>query len=619
MATAARLALAPILGGRHPFATFYVAAWFAARYGGSGPCVLAVVLGSLLADYLFIAPAYSLRIADDADLLGLAFFAVAGLAVVLLGGDRRAGQEGLGREVEERDAAATERMRSERAIRDGEERLRLAHEAACMGNWDYDIASGRVAWSPGLEAMHGLAPGTFAGTFDAFLGDILPEDRDGVVRTIARTIEEGEDHFIEYRFRHPDGSVRWVEGRGRLHRDEGGKPTRLLGVCMEVTRRKRAEEALREADRRKDEFLATLAHELRNPLAPIRTGLQILKHREGDNPAVEPLRAMMDRQAGHLARLVDDLMDVSRISHGAVVLRKEVVGLASVVDRTVAAIRPLIDERGHELTVTLPDEDERLEADPTRLEQILGNLLENAAKYTDPGGHIRLEARRDGDEIVIGVKDTGIGIDPEVLTKVFEMFVQFERRLDRSQGGLGIGLSLVKSLVELHGGTVAVHSEGPGKGTEFVVRLPAVAGGRGDGRGPTPLPRTEPNHGPARRRVLVVDDNQDAADSLAKYLSRVMGQQVEVAYDGPGAVEVAGTFRPDVVLLDIGLPGMSGYEVARTAAGRSRDRGRDARRPDRVGAGGGPAAVEGGGDRFPPREAGGPRRHQKPTRRSRVY
>jgi signal transduction histidine kinase/ActR/RegA family two-component response regulator len=378
------------------------------------------------------------------------------------------------------------------------------------------------------------------------------------VRTITRTVEEGRDHFIEYRFLHPDGGQRWVEGRGKLFRDQGGRPVRLIGVCLDVTDRKRSEEALREADRRKDEFLATLAHELRNPLAPIRTGLQILMCGEVADPLVE----MMDRQAEHLASLIDDLMDASRISLGKMDLRKEVVTLASVVGQAVAMARPLIDERGHELSVTVPDGDERLEADPTRLVQILSNLLENAAKYTDPEGQIRVHARREGGEVVIGIKDTGIGIAPESLTKVFDLFMQIERRLDRSQGGLGIGLCLVRSLVEMHGGTVTAHSEGPGRGSEFVVRLPAIAGDRVEPQG-TPQP---PKKGDGRespgRRILVVDDNQDAANSLARYLKRLAGHEVEVAYDGPGALGLARTFRPDVVLLDIGLPGMSGYEVA---------------------------------------------------------
>ena len=315
-----------------------------------------------------------------------------------------------------------------------------------------------------------------------------------------------------------------ADRRERRHDPRPGREiTGLVVIFRDVTDRKRAEEAAREADRRKDEFLATLAHELRNPLAPIRTGLQILRHTEGDNPAVEPLRAMMDRQAEHLARLVDDLMDVSRINHGTIELRKEVVGLASVVDQAVAANRPAIDERGHELSVGVPDGEERLEADPTRLEQVLANLLTNAAKYTDPGGHIRLDARREGDEVVIRVGDTGIGIAPEMLPKVFDMFVQIERRLDRSQGGLGIGLSLVKSLVEMHGGAIAATARGRARAASSSSASPRSRPRPGDPRGPAHRPPARPRTSRDARRILVVDDNQDAADSLARYLTRVMG------------------------------------------------------------------------------------------------
>ena len=274
------------------------------------------------------------------------------------------------------------------------------------------------------------------------------------------------------------------------------------------------------------------------------------------------LRSMMERQVDQMAHLIDDLMDVSRISLGKIDLRKQSVSLATVVDRAVTSATPLIDERGHALSVSISDIGERVEADPTRLEQSLSNLLENAARYTDPGGQIRLEARREGGEVVISVRDTGIGIAPEALTKVFDLFVQIERRLDRSQGGLGVGLALVRSLVEMHGGTVSAHSEGPGRGSEFVIRLPAIVGDRRDPDAMSPPPDEDEVGEPAHRRVLVVDDNQDAANSLARYLKRVAGHRVEVAYDGPEALRLAREFRPDVVLLDIGLPGMSGYEVA---------------------------------------------------------
>jgi PAS domain S-box-containing protein len=325
---------------------------------------------------------------------------------------------------------------------------------------------------------------------------------------------------------------------------------------------------LREADRLKDEFLAMLAHELRNPLAPIRNSLFVMKQPAANGAALTQARDMAERQVGHMARLLDDLLDVSRISRGKIELRKEAVEVAPLLGRTAEALRPQAEERNHELTIALPAGPLRVEADPARLEQVVTNLLTNACKYTDPGGRIGLSAERDGSEAVIRVRDNGIGIAPDLLTRVFDLFVQAERRLDRSQGGVGIGLTLVKRLVEMHGGTVRAHSAGPGQGSEFVVRLPALA----EPAAGAPARKAEGGEAAAglpRRRVLVVDDNVDAADSLALLL-KLSGQETRVAYDGPTALLVAEAFRPQLVLLDIGMPGMDGYEVAR----RLREQGR---------------------------------------------
>jgi len=337
----------------------------------------------------------------------------------------------------------------------------------------------------------------------------------------------------------------------------------LTGKAGEEIRAQRAEEALREADRRKDEFLAMLAHELRNPLAPIRTGLQILRYTEGRNPAIEPLRAMMERQVMHLTRLVDDLMDVSRITRDKIELRKEVVDLTTLLAHVVEANRPAIEERQQQLIVEWPQEPLRLEGDSTRLEQILDNLLNNACKYTDPEGRIRITAGREGVDVVVRVRDTGIGIAPENLPHVFDPFVQAERRLDRSQGGLGLGLSLVRSLAELHGGAVTAQSEGLGRGSEFILRLPALPTSEVTGDPTDRGADVDPIRTLPRRRILVVDDNLDSARTMALLLRRSWGQEVEVADNGATAIEAAITFRPDVILLDIGLPGMSGYEVAK--------------------------------------------------------
>jgi signal transduction histidine kinase len=325
--------------------------------------------------------------------------------------------------------------------------------------------------------------------------------------------------------------------------------------------RRETSESLREANRRKDEFLAMLAHELRNPLAPIRNSLEILKMPRLDGAAAERIREMMERQVHHLVRLVDDLLDVSRVMRGKVDLRTEPVELASVVARAVETAQPLIEARGHELTIGLADESLPLEADPVRLAQVVGNLLTNAAKYTESHGRISLTARREGDQAVLRVRDTGIGIPADMLPRVFDLFVQVDHATTKAQGGLGVGLTLVKSLAEMHGGTVEAHSPGPGEGSEFVVRLPLSArrqeppGKKEDAGQPQP-------ESPSGRRLLVVDDNRDAAESLALLL-RLQGHEVRVAHDGPAALEMVSSHRPEMVFLDIGMPGMDGYEVAR--------------------------------------------------------
>jgi signal transduction histidine kinase/CheY-like chemotaxis protein len=328
-------------------------------------------------------------------------------------------------------------------------------------------------------------------------------------------------------------------------------------------------ERLRAEDRRKDEFLATLAHELRNPLAPIRMGLHILRL-DKSGEAAERTREMMDRQLAHMVRLIDDLLDLSRVTRGTVRLERELVDLAAVVGTAVEAGRPLLDAAGHGLAVELPPGPVLLDADRTRLAQVFANLLNNAAKYTDRGGRIGLAARRDGGEVEVRVTDTGVGIPREMLGRVFEMFTQVGRSVDRSQGGLGIGLTLVRRLVELHGGRVWAESGGPGAGSTFVVRLPLSEvgdrgrGGQGEEKGedrrsvfsPPPAVPLSPS-----RKVLVVDDTPDAAASLAEVL-RLRGHEVRVAGGGSAALEVVREFRPDVAFLDIGMPGMSGYELA---------------------------------------------------------
>jgi signal transduction histidine kinase len=318
-------------------------------------------------------------------------------------------------------------------------------------------------------------------------------------------------------------------------------------------------EALREADRRKDEFLATLAHELRNPLAPLRHGLDILR-RSPDNAEAQEIRDIMDRQLNHLVRLIDDLLDVSRVSQGKIELRRQTVAAADVIRSALEASQPLIDSAGHSLELTLPEQPVWLDADPTRLAQVVGNLLNNAAKYTPHGGHIAVSLRREDDQAIIAVSDTGLGIPRDKQAEVFQLFAQVDHHLDRSRGGLGIGLALVKQLVCMHGGSVEAHSPGPGEGSTFTVTLPLAAPPDDLAK----VPETPAALAPASRslKVLVVDDNEAVAQTVG-WMLEAIGHDYRLVYDGRAALRAAQDYRPDAILLDIGLPGMDGYAVCR--------------------------------------------------------
>lgn len=380
-----------------------------------------------------------------------------------------------------------------------------------------------------------------------------PDDLSPNLLRFERLVREGQPFLIEKRYVRPDGSIVWVNNSVSGVRGDDGRVEGVVAVSVDVTDRKRAEDELREANRRKDEFLAMLAHELRNPLAPIRSGLDLLGLMGTDGGIIEP----MQQQVEHLVRLVDDLLDVSRIMRGKVELRRESVELASIVDRAVRTARPLIDARRHELSLELPKEPVTLDADPVRLSQVIANLLNNAAKYTEDGGRIRLSALAEDGDAVVTVSDTGIGIDSDLLPAVFDLFTQASPGIDRSEGGLGIGLTLVKSLVEMHGGSVTARSDGLGKGSAFTVRLP-----RGTAAAPQAAKESRPDSTGAYR-LLVVDDNVAAAKMLSKLIQKLGKHDVVAAHDGRSALESAGAYRPDVILLDIGLPRMDGYEVAR--------------------------------------------------------
>jgi PAS domain S-box-containing protein len=467
----------------------------------------------------------------------------------------------------------TERRRSEAALRESEERLRLAQQVARAGSFDWDIQSGVNTWTPELEALYGLPSGGFGRTEAAFEQLVHPEDRDQVLRWVERAMETGAPGEGEWRVVWADGSVHWIAGRWQVLKDGFCKPVRMTGINFEITDRKRAEElraseaALREADRQRNQFLGMLSHELRNPLAPIRNSLYLLDHAEPTGQEAHRARDVINRQVGHLTRLVDDLLDVTRITRGKIELRRVELDLAALVRRTADDYRRMMQDRGLDLAVELGDGGLVVNGDETRLAQVFGNLLSNAAKFTPAGGRVTIAAHAADGHAVVRVRDTGPGIAPDVLPSIFEPFTQAKQTLARTEGGLGLGLALVRGLVSLHGGEVKVVS-GRG-GAEFIVTLPLTVKRE---------PQAVPPAGPARvaapishRRVLVVDDNEDAAETLAEMV-RMLGHDAEVAYDGPTAVRRAGEYHPDLVLCDIGLPRMDGYEVAhelRAARGRN--------------------------------------------------
>jgi PAS domain S-box-containing protein len=389
---------------------------------------------------------------------------------------------------------------------------------------------------------------------------IIPPERQAEEKMILERLRRGErvDHF---------DTVRLAKGGRPIDisltispiRDSSGTIIGASKVARDITERKRTEEALREADRRKDEFLALLAHELRNPLAPLRNGLQVMRLASNDPQALSQTRAMMERQLGHMVRLIDDLLDVSRVSRNKMELRRARISLAEVVGHAIETARPQIDAAGLELTVSLPRQKIYLDADLTRLAQVVSNLLTNSAKYTERGGHVWLTAEQRPGELIVSVRDTGIGIPAEALPTIFDMFSQVDRSLERSRGGLGIGLALVKGLVEMHGGTVKAESPGPGKGSTFTVRLPTL---ESDPEPAPTAPREVKSATGTGLRILVVDDNRDSTLSMAMML-QLMGDEVRTAHDGVAAVQAAETFQPHVILMDVGMPRMNGYEATR--------------------------------------------------------
>lgn len=595
-------------------------------------------------------------------------------------------------------AAGAQRRRAEEAARRSEQHLRAVIDSARTGSWSYDAMTGQVRWSEQVEAIHGLPPGGFGGTVEAYAADIHAEDRERVLRGIAASVETGIDHDLEYRIVRPDGELRWIHGQGRVLNDGQGRAVGMTGLCTDITERKRAEEALQESETRlksiidsamdavvtidqqerirffnaaaeqmfrcergeaigsplerfipvavrgthhehirrfgragvtsrtmgtlrtlralradgeefpmeatisqtsvggeklftviirdvservqaeqereallarelkahaelqalnraKDEFLAVLGHELRNPLAAMSAAISVLNRLGFPGDATARLREILSRQARQLRRLVDDLLDVARLESGKLSLQRHAVDLRAVAERCVAAFQETERGRRHRMETT--GGPALVAGDPARLEQIVANLVDNAVKFTPAGGRIGVSVEGDGDCAVLHVRDTGVGIAPGNLSRIFEPFVQAEPGIGRAQGGLGLGLPLVARLVRMHGGTVSAASPGPDQGSEFTVRLPLLdclptAAARGGSTARSSVPR----------RLLIVEDNADARDALTLLLE-MWGHSVEAAEDGLRGREQLLTSQPDIALVDLGLPGLDGYALAR--------------------------------------------------------
>jgi len=480
-------------------------------------------------------------------------------------GERQKAQEELRLAKDQLETRVLERTAelalANRELRDSEEWLRLALAVAKVATWEWDLTSGSMRWSADPEALFGFPPGAFG--VDSRISRAVHADDVGVLEAaFTRAIESG-NYEAEYRAVRTDGSIVWIAERGRVVVGAANQPTRIVGVTVDLTRRKNLEEALVESDHRKNEFLATLAHELRNPLAPVRYAVKVLDVKGPETPHLRWAVEIIERQIQHMARLIDDLLDLNRISRNMLELRQDSVELASIIAVAIETSRPLIEESNLELVLDVPSDPIYLNADSVRLSQVFSNLLNNAAQHTRSGAtaeKIWFSVRQEGDSAVISVKDDGAGIAPDMLPKIFEMFSQGGRSAGTG-GGLGIGLSLARRLVEMHGGSIEASSGGLGKGSTFTVRLPIPKVSRPpESSGKKPMEVTE--RAVSKRRILVADDSRDVVESF-QIMLHILGHEVETALDGLEALEKAERFRPDAIVLDVGMPGLDGYETAR--------------------------------------------------------
>lgn len=473
--------------------------------------------------------------------------------------DEVAGYGVLVEEMTEQRTVEQQREQLIEALKRSEERLRLSMEAAYLIGFSWDVVRDEI------HRMHStsdaLPPTQESGLtrFADVVASVHPDDREHFEQKVRRALADPQGRYeSEFRIVEVDGRVRWLYERGTVTRNAEGAPIALSGLSQDITARKSAEEALQHANRRKDEFLATLAHELRNPLAPIRSAAEVLRMLERDDPRLLRAAAIIDRQVTQMVRLVDDLLDVNRITRGEIALHREVIDVARVVHAAVETSRPLLEAARHDLQLSLPFSTLHVYADAARLAQALSNVLNNAARYTPPGGRIELKVGRDEGRVTISVSDNGSGIPVDRLEDIFEMFTRVVP--EGSAGGLGIGLALVRRIVQMHEGEVRAQSAGYGHGALFELWLPLHVAAAPDTVGQIRSGVRVHTEGSALR-ILIVDDNVDSATSQATMLE-LKHHVVCVVHDAPAALDVVHVFEPDVALLDIGLPGMNGYELA---------------------------------------------------------
>jgi PAS domain S-box-containing protein len=550
-----RLVLWPEMQYELPFLLLWPAVMFCAWYGGLGPGLLATMVSAFAAYRFLIEPSHAFSRTDPNGILGTGLFVLLGFCISLLSHRLRLAKLRIEEDAQE--------------IFSQREWLRVTLGSIGDGVIATDRDGNITFLNSVAESLTGWSQKEATGQPMEKVFPIVNEStRASVVNPVRKVLKTQEvvslaNHTVLIA---KDGNERPIDDSAAPIRGDDENTLGVVLVFRDVSERRRLENEIQkrmrdlaEADRHKNQFLAMLGHELRNPLAPARIALALLRQVRPENPRFGWAREVLERQVQQIARLVDDLLDLSRISTGKIRLQKEAVEVHDVLERAVEISRPLMEARKQELSESLPPQPVWLDGDATRLAQVVSNLLNNAAKYTPEGGHIWLTAAQEADAVVIQVRDNGIGIAPQMLPHIFDLFAQADCSLERSQGGLGLGLTLVRKLVELHGGSIRASSSGLGRGSEFEVRLRALQQAPAP---PAPSGAPEPVSVCSGRRVLVVDDNRDAAETLGVLL-RTWDLDVRLAYDGPSALKSADSFQPEVILLDIGLPGMDGYEVAR--------------------------------------------------------